>query len=134
MFLAVVSGVVSFTAGPVRAATTERIVADPHTGLAISGFDPVAYFTNAAAVPGRPEFELRLKGVLIPSLDRGPESVDYWPQAVDRIGEYLFSSIRPYSVTFAFGISSALARLPTTTCPDDPDETAPRQRRSTSAS
>ncbi len=64
VFLAVVSGVVSFKAGPVRAATTERIVADPHTGLAISGFDPVAYFTNAAAVPGRPEFELRLKGVI----------------------------------------------------------------------
>ena len=74
VFLAVVSGVVSFTAGPVRAATTERIVADPHTGLAISGFDPVAYFTNAAAVPGRPEFELRLKR-LISGLDQAPESV-----------------------------------------------------------
>ena len=31
----------------VHAATTERVVTDRHTGLAISGFDPVAYFTDA---------------------------------------------------------------------------------------
>ena len=30
------------------AATTERVVADRHTGLAIGGFDPVAYFTDSA--------------------------------------------------------------------------------------
>jgi hypothetical protein len=48
---------------PSEAATTERIVSDPSSGLAISGYDPVAYFTDAAAQPGRPEFELRLAGV-----------------------------------------------------------------------
>ncbi len=47
---------------PGRTATTERIVTDWHTGLAISGFDPVAYFVDAAAKPGRREIELRLAG------------------------------------------------------------------------
>ena len=45
-----------------RAATTERIVTDYHTGLAISGFDPVGYFTNSNAVVGRPDFETRYAG------------------------------------------------------------------------
>jgi YHS domain-containing protein len=44
------------------AATTERIVTDYHTGLAISGFDPVGYFTNSDAVVGRAELELRYAG------------------------------------------------------------------------
>ena len=48
---------------PGGAATTERVVADHHTGLAISGFDPVAYFIEAHAQVGRPEYELRLDGV-----------------------------------------------------------------------
>ena len=34
---------------PIGAATTERVVVDRHTGLAISGFDPVAYFTDGGA-------------------------------------------------------------------------------------
>jgi hypothetical protein len=45
------------------AATTERIVVDRHTGLAIHGFDPVAYFTDAKATIGREELELSLGGV-----------------------------------------------------------------------
>jgi hypothetical protein len=44
-------------AGPSRSATTERIVIDRNSGLAISGFDPVAYFTDAQALPGKGEFE-----------------------------------------------------------------------------
>jgi YHS domain-containing protein len=48
---------------PTGAATTERIVADYRTGLAISGFDPVAYFIDGRPVMGRSEFELRLDGV-----------------------------------------------------------------------
>ena len=47
-----------------RAATTERIVVDRHTGLALYGIDPVAYFTNAKALPGRPEFELGYAGAI----------------------------------------------------------------------
>jgi hypothetical protein len=44
------------------AATTERIVTDYHTGLAINGFDPVAYFTESKAMHGRPELETRYAG------------------------------------------------------------------------
>jgi hypothetical protein len=46
------------------AATTERVVTNPQTGLAIDGFDPVSYFIDAAALPGRPEFELRYRGAV----------------------------------------------------------------------
>ncbi len=48
---------------PGRAATTERIVADRHTGLAISGFDPVAYFTDAVPRMGIADHELASAGV-----------------------------------------------------------------------
>ncbi len=39
------------------AALTEAVVVDRHSGLALSGFDPVAYFTDGDAVLGRPELE-----------------------------------------------------------------------------
>lgn len=48
---------------PAVAATTERIVVDRHTGLAISGFDPVAYFTDAVPRRGVAEYELPSAGV-----------------------------------------------------------------------
>ena len=38
-------------------ATTERVVVNRFTGLAISGFDPVAYFTETSAVRGDERFE-----------------------------------------------------------------------------
>ncbi len=44
-------------------ATTEQVVADWHNGLAISGYDPVAYFTDAGPKTGRPEYEYSLAGV-----------------------------------------------------------------------
>jgi len=50
--------------GPAGAATTERLVADRHTGLALYGYDPVAYFTDAEALMGRPEFELSFAGAV----------------------------------------------------------------------
>jgi hypothetical protein len=57
-------GVGSLTAiSPIGAATTERVVADPYSGLAISGFDPVAYFADAAPMLGRVEFEAGHAGV-----------------------------------------------------------------------
>jgi len=46
----------------VSAAITERVVVDPRTGLAIHGFDPVAYFTDAAASVGREDLELAYAG------------------------------------------------------------------------
>ncbi len=49
-------------ARPGGAATTEYVVTDRYSGLAISGFDPVAYFTEAAARPGRGDLELRHAG------------------------------------------------------------------------
>jgi hypothetical protein len=50
-------------AGLLRAATTERVVADRNTGLAISGFDPVAYFMGEAA-PGKGDFEYAFAGAV----------------------------------------------------------------------
>lgn len=47
-----------------RAATTERIVVNRYSGLAIGGFDPVAYFTDSAAVQGLPDFEAREGGAV----------------------------------------------------------------------
>lgn len=47
-----------------RAATTERVVADRFTGLAIGGIDPVAYFSDGRAMPGLPQFEAAAEGVV----------------------------------------------------------------------
>jgi len=46
----------------VEAATTERVVTDRHSGLAVYGFDPVAYFTDQRPLAGRPEFEYAFAG------------------------------------------------------------------------
>lgn len=49
---------------PLAAATTEYIVVDRNSGLAIHGFDPVAYFTDGAPTLGRGEYEYRYAGVV----------------------------------------------------------------------
>jgi hypothetical protein len=51
-------------AGPlaVEAGTTDAIVIDRYTGLAIHGYDPVAYFVEDRAVLGRGEFEYAFAG------------------------------------------------------------------------
>jgi hypothetical protein len=46
------------------AATTERVVTNRFSGLAIDGFDPVAYFVDGAPVPGLREFEAWQGGVV----------------------------------------------------------------------
>jgi hypothetical protein len=46
------------------AATTERVVVDRFTGLAIAGYDPVAYFTDRKAEPGFQSFEASQGGVV----------------------------------------------------------------------
>ena len=46
------------------AATTERVVNSRISGLAIDGFDPVAYFVNGRPVLGLPEFEAWQQGVV----------------------------------------------------------------------
>jgi hypothetical protein len=60
---AVLLGVLALI-GPSGAATTEQVVVDRHTGLAISGFDPVAYFTDGSPSLGRPDFEYRFAGAV----------------------------------------------------------------------
>jgi YHS domain-containing protein len=47
-----------------HAGLTEQIVVDWHTGLAIGGYDPVAFFTDGKPTQGRPEFELRYRGAV----------------------------------------------------------------------
>jgi hypothetical protein len=46
------------------AATTERVVVNRYSGLAIEGYDPVAYFTESGAVQGVPDFEAREAGAI----------------------------------------------------------------------
>jgi hypothetical protein len=55
---------ISLDRWPAGAATTERVVVDRHTGLALYGYDPVAYFTDAEPLVGRPEFELPYAGAV----------------------------------------------------------------------
>jgi hypothetical protein len=47
-----------------HAATTERVVLNRYTGLAIEGFDPVAYFTDAQPMTGLANFEASQSGVV----------------------------------------------------------------------
>ncbi len=65
-FLAWAGAAVALSGGnmAIRAATTERVVSDPNSGLAIGGFDPVAYFTEATPRLGSPDFELGYAGVV----------------------------------------------------------------------
>ncbi|MFX8410437.1 hypothetical protein ABTL60_19400, partial [Acinetobacter baumannii] len=58
-FFGLLAGILAaiWPALPVRATPRARVVTNRYSGLAIEGFDPVAYFTDAAATQGRPEFE-----------------------------------------------------------------------------
>ena len=47
-----------------RASTTERVVVNRFSGLAIEGFDPVAYFADARPVQGLPQFEASDSGAV----------------------------------------------------------------------
>jgi hypothetical protein len=47
-----------------RAASTERIVVNRYSGLAIEGYDPVAYFVDARPKIGLPAFEASEAGVV----------------------------------------------------------------------
>jgi hypothetical protein len=52
------------SAHPAEAATTERVVVNRFTGLAIEGFDPVAYFVDGRPVIGLDPFEASEAGVV----------------------------------------------------------------------
>jgi hypothetical protein len=47
-----------------RAATTEQVVVNRYSGLAIEGYDPVAYFTDAVAELGLRDFEASEAGTV----------------------------------------------------------------------
>ncbi len=62
-FLAAAGIFLAIAAAPVRA-TAEPVAVNPNTGLAISGFDPVAYFADRKPRIGRADLELRVDGVV----------------------------------------------------------------------
>jgi hypothetical protein len=53
-----------FSGSGARAATTERVVVNRITGLAIEGFDPVAYFVDARPEIGLQDFEASQAGAV----------------------------------------------------------------------
>ena len=55
--------VVAMVSKPGWSSPSAPVVIDPQTGLAINGFDPVAYFTDDGPSPGRAEFEYQAAGV-----------------------------------------------------------------------
>jgi hypothetical protein len=57
LVIAVLEGI--FAVPAILAASGDRIVIDADSGLALSGFDPVAYFTDGKPKIGRPGLELR---------------------------------------------------------------------------
>ena len=46
------------------ASTTERVVVNRYSGIAIEGFDPVTYFTESMALQGLPDFEASEAGAV----------------------------------------------------------------------
>src|SRR6201989_1243085 len=65
VLLALLAGICAIWAGfAARAATTERVVVNRFSGLAIEGFDPVAYFVDRHPVLGLPDFEAAEAGAV----------------------------------------------------------------------
>ena len=44
------------------AASRDPVIVDRHTGVALGGFDPLSYFVDRQALPGRPQFEYSFAG------------------------------------------------------------------------
>jgi hypothetical protein len=64
-FIALLAGIAAMAGFEFAgAATSERVVADRYTGLAIGGFDPVSYFTDAHPLVGQPGFEVSEAGAV----------------------------------------------------------------------
>jgi hypothetical protein len=61
------------------ATTTERIVANRFSGLAIDGFDPVAYFVDREALAGLPDFEAWQGGGGVALPQRRQPRLPSWP-------------------------------------------------------
>ena len=64
-FFALLAGICVVWAGfAAHASTTERVVVNRFSGLAIEGFDPVAYFVDRHPVRGLPDFEAAEAGAV----------------------------------------------------------------------
>jgi hypothetical protein len=65
-FIALLCGVAALAGVEIsaEAATTERVVVDRYTGVAIGGVDPVAYFTDARPMAGQSGFEVSEAGAV----------------------------------------------------------------------
>jgi hypothetical protein len=59
LMIAALSADLGIGSGSLCGAMSERVVTNRNTGLAIDGFDPVAYFVDREARLGRPELEFR---------------------------------------------------------------------------
>src|ERR1700760_4979532 len=57
-------GILESASFAAHAATTERVVVNRFSGLAIEGFDPVAYFADGVAEVGREQFEASEAGAV----------------------------------------------------------------------
>jgi hypothetical protein len=65
VFFALLAGLCLVRTGfAVRATTTERVVVNRFSGLAIEGFDPIAYFVDRHPVLGLPDFEAAEAGAV----------------------------------------------------------------------
>jgi hypothetical protein len=64
-FLALLVGIcLAWADFAARASTTERLVVNRFSGLAIEGFDPVGYFVDGRAEQGLPDFEAAEAGAV----------------------------------------------------------------------
>jgi len=62
--VAIAAGLLLFAAVSPASGEQPALVVNNRTGLAISGFDPVAYFTDKTPQAGRPELELNSGGAV----------------------------------------------------------------------
>ena len=73
-----------------QGAPDERTVVNPNSGLGLSGFDPVAYFTDNKPVMGKPELEFAKSGAIWRFANEGNRSafVDNPAVYMPRFGGY----------------------------------------------
>ena len=62
--LAISAGWIGLAEFAAQASTTERVVVNRFSGLAIEGYDPVAYFVDARPTIGLPDFEASEAGAV----------------------------------------------------------------------
>ncbi len=99
-----------------KAATSEQIVRDPLSGLALYGYDPVAYFIDRAARPGDAEYEFRFAGLVwrFRSEANRKAFADYDPVAVGQglpiEGNPVFFAVQGQQL-FLFSREESLARF-----------------------